>query len=109
MDAIVVVTGIFGVTIIAGIVLIAVLWSAYGDLRDENERLQGEIGTLLELLERYLRSEKQITQNPSREEKLDEILMELRHLRAANSNGISIGAGASVGQVSAGRGIDQAQ
>lgn len=99
---------------LSGVALIAYLWNGYSNLREENERLQREVSTLLGLLERYLNAEKMTSLSPARAASLEEILFELRQLRSSNvtttnttTNTTTIGQSAQVGQASAGQGNQQ--
>lgn len=111
VEPLTIVSSVFGVVTVAGILLIAYLWNGYNSLQVENERLQAQITTLLSLLEHYLAAEKQVAQNPVRQGILDEILAEVRKLQQQAPRGdvnVSlIGQGADVGQAAAGKGLNQ--
>jgi hypothetical protein len=116
VEPITVVSLVFGVISLAGLGLIAYLWNAYGDIQEENRRLQTEVATLLGLLERYLNAEKSTALSPARRDSLDEILFEIRQLRSQSTtttnttnttNTTTIGEQAHVGQTSSGTGNEQ--
>jgi hypothetical protein len=116
VEPITVVSVVFGIVSLSGLGLIAYLWNGYGELQAENERLQGEVSTLLGLLERYLKAEQQTTLSPARRDSLDEILFEIRQLRSSNvtttnttTNTTTIGQSAQVGQAASGTGNAQDQ
>ena len=114
MEPLTIVSIVFGLVSLSGVGLVAYLWNGYGNLQEENERLQREVSTLLGLLERYLNAEKQTALSPARRDSLDEILFELRQLRSSNvtttnttTNTTTIGEKASVGQAASGMGNTQ--
>ena len=107
IEPIVIVTSFFALIVLAGIVLVAYLWNAYNNLSVENKRLQGQVETLLKVLEHYLKSEKENTPSREHELQIERVLEEIKQLRTP-TNGVSISqSNVRVGQDMAGGNVQR--